>query len=500
LIGYIRSAGKFRWQISKHFPDTAMCLVVKILPRLGPTATSFVPIAIIATLLCVANLVGWFPGEPTDDSNSQYAQAVARHFNDWHPPIMAWLWSGFRLLADGDGPMFSFHITCYWLSFGLIAVALGRDGRPLAAWGILGVGAFPPFLMMNVVILKDVGMAVTFLAAFAALFWYRIQKRNIPLAVGAISFVLLFYGTLVRTNAVFVVVPLLAYMINPGWLGRPWRLLAFSIPVAMALVPVSGLFNHSVLNATRVGIIRSLEIFDITGVAFYSDDLSVFGTGNSITKREVDDCYTSIEWDTLSPWGKCRFFWDRLAVSQDLQGVEKLDPSAAMDAQPNPDLLDRWVASIIRHPFAYAKHRLANFSSEIVPSRPRNAPAPAMERKPPLLMLYDVVTTPALWLAIGAYLLVLLASVKSSRRSAPIEAALALVLSGLPYSCAYLIIGVGTDTRYQFWSMVAIFTAFVISLSELSVPLVSLTTRSEPEPFTCEPIEKAKPLAPQLCE
>jgi hypothetical protein len=472
------------WKISLGFPDTTMCLFVRILPRLGPIATSSVPIVIIAALLCVLNLVRWFPGEPTDDSNSQYAQAVARHFNDWHPFIMAWLWSVFRLLADGDGPMFSFHIACYWLGFGLIAVALCRAGRPLAGWGILGVGAFPPFLMMNVIILKDVGMAVTFLAAFAALFWYRIQNRNIPLAVVAISLVLLFYGTLVRANAVFAVVPLLAYMINPGWLGRPWRLLAFSIPVAMALVPLSGLFNHSVLNATRVGTIRSLEIFDITGVAFYSGDLSVFRPGNSFARQEVDDCYTSIEWDTLSPWGKCRFFWDRLAVSQDLQGVEKLDPSAAIEAQPNPDLLDHWVASIIRHPFAYARHRLANFSSEIVPNQNRDAPAPAMQRKPAYLMLYDVVTTPALWLAIGAYLLVLLASVKPSRRSAPIEAAFALVLSGLLYSCAYLIIGVGTDTRYQFWSMVAIFAGLVISLSELRTPLVSSPTRSEPEPFT----------------
>jgi hypothetical protein len=490
----------FVGRIFKHFPDTTMCLVVRILPRLGPTATSSIPIVIIAALLCVANLVGWFPGEPTDDSNSQYAQAVARRFNDWHPPIMAWLWSVFRLLADGDGPMFSFHIACYWLGFGLIAVALGQAGRPFAGWGILGVGAFPPFLMMNVIILKDVGMAVTFLAAFAALFWYRIQNRNIPWAVVAISFVLLFYGTLVRTNAVFAVVPLLAYMINPGWLRRPLRLLAFSVPVAMALVPLSDLFNHSVLNATRVGTIRSLEIFDITGVAFYSDDLSVFRPGNSFTRQEVDDCYTSIEWDTLSPWGKCRFFWDRLAVSQDLKGVEKLDPSAAMEAQPNPDLLAHWVASIIRHPFAYARHRLANFSSEIVPNQHCDAPVPAMQRKPPYLMLYDVVTTPALWLAIGAYLLVLLASVKSSRRSAPIEAALALLLSGLLYSCAYLIIGVGTDTRYQFWSMVAIFAGLVISLSELRTPLMSLPTRSEPEPFTCEPIEKTKPLAPQICE
>ena len=485
-----------------------MGLVVRAIPRVGSITTTPTSVAIIAAVLFVANLVGWFPGVPNDDSNSQYAQAFDQHFNDWHPPIMAWLWSMFRLLADGNGPMFSFHIACYWLGFGLIAVALSRTGRPLAAWAIIGVGLFPPFLMMNIIILKDVGLAVTFLAAFAALFWYRIQDGKVPLAVVAISTVLLFYGTLVRSNAVFAVVPLLAYLINPRWLGRPWRLLVVSTPAAMLMVPVSGLINHSVLSATPVGIIRSLEIFDMAGIAFYSGDMSVLGPGNSFTRQEVDSCYTPILWDTLSPWGECRFFWNRLAVSRDLQGVEELAPMAVMEARPNPELLNYWVASIIAHPLAYAMHRLAHFSSAIYfPAQPHlgdvvmlgapvggeDAPAPPMLRELPYLMAYEILKTPAFWLAIGACLLVLLASAKSPRCPARCEAALALVMSGLLYTCAYLIIGVATDLRYQFWSMVATFTALVISLSGLRVPFASSPARSGSSPSTCEPNEHAKP-------
>src|SRR5262249_1852014 len=157
-------------------------------------------------------------------------------------------------------------------------------GRPLAAWGILGVGLFPPFLMMNINILKDVGLAVTFLSAFAILFLYRIQDLKVPFVVIAISIVLLFYAALVRSNAVFGVAPLFGYLINPEWLSRPWRVLVFSTPVAMLMVPISGLFNHNVLNATPLGVIRALQIFDMTGIAFYSGDISVFGSGNSFTK------------------------------------------------------------------------------------------------------------------------------------------------------------------------------------------------------------------------
>jgi hypothetical protein len=473
--------------------DSTMGLVVSAISGVGAIATRPASIATVTALLFAANLFGGFPGVANDDSNSQYAQAIDQRFNDWHPPVMAWLWSIFRLLADGNGSMFCFHIACYWLAFGLIAVALSRVGRPLAAWGIIGVGLFPPFLMMNINILKDVGLAVTFLTGFAALFWYRIQDQRTPVVVVLISIALLFYGALVRSNAVFAVVPLLAYLITPKWLGRPWRLLVFSAPIALLIVPASGLFNQNVLNATPVRIIRSLEIFDMTGIAFYSGDVSVFGPDNSLTWQDVNSCYTPALWDTLSPWGECRFFWNRLAVSRDLREVEKLAPMDAMEAPPNPDLPNLWIASIIAHPLAYARHRLAHFSSEIYsPAQPdrsdivalgtpmdeevRAAPALPVLGEPLYLMPYHVLKTPAFWLAIGACLLVLLASPNSPRRSAGLDAALALVISGLLYACAYLVVGVGTDPRYQFWSMVATFTALVISLPGLRKPFVQSPT------------------------
>ena len=376
--------------------------------------------------------------------------------------------------------MFAFHVVCYWLGFGLVAAALGRSCRPLSAWGIISGALLPPFVTLNVIILKDVGLAATFLTAFAALFWYRIQERKIPVAVVAISGVLLCYGTLVRANAVFAVVPLLAYMIHPRWLDRPWRLLVLSVPIALLMVPVFGSLNHTVLKAIPVAPIRSLEIFDITGIAFYSGDISVFGPDNVPTRQDVDDCYTPVEWDTLSPWGRCRFFWDRLAVSKAVKEVEKLDPTAVMETQPNQALTDRWGVAIGEHPFAYVRHRLAHFSSEMFRARVGGADVATLSgpRRPLYRLLGDALEIPAFWLCLGSCLLVLLAAVMARRRSALIEAAVALDISGVTYSGAYLVVGVATDSRYHLWSMIAIFVALVISLSEVTAPFASLPTAS----------------------
>jgi hypothetical protein len=196
----------------------------------------------------------------------------------------------------------------------------------------------------------------------------------------------------------------------------------------------------------------------------------VFGPDNSFSREDVTSCYEPSGWDLLSPWGECRIFWNRLAVSRDLQGViENLDVRSAMGAEPNPDLRDLWVAAIVRHPLAYARHRLAHFSSEII--APPYLDLSLQMIAPPYGVLYRVTTAPALWLAIGAGLLVHLVSERSLRRSASTDVALALLLSSLPYSCAYLLIGVATQSRYLLWSLIAIFAALVISVPELRIPL-----------------------------
>lgn len=447
-----------------------MDLPVQAIPRVGYTTTKSVSIATTVALAAGANLAIWFPGEASPDSESQYAQAVAGQFDDWHPPIMAWLWSIFRLLADGDGPMFCFQVVFYWLGFGLLAIGLAQTGRLLAAWAMLGVAFFPSLLTLNGVLVKDVGMGVALLTAFAVLFWYRTQDRAVPPAIAAISLVLLFYGTLIRANAVFAMVPLFVYMMRPQWLGRPWRLLAVSIPISLAMVPAANLFNHRVLHAEPLGLTRSLQIFDITGISYYSSDTAVFETRRSFTRDEVTSCYTPVRWDPLAPWGECSFFWNRLAISPDLQGIaEELDARSVMGLKHNPDLLNHWITAIVHHPLAYARHRVAHFSSEIW--RGVSTATPGTAGPPPLsTVLYDFVTASALWLAVGASLLIRLAFASSVGCKASIDAALALLLSGLSYGSAYLIIGVATELRYLFWSLMAIFAALVISLPELRIP------------------------------
>ncbi len=182
---------------------------------------TYVLIVLIVFLLFFANLLKAYPGVPNVDSNYQYAQAINGHFTDWHPPIMAWLWSMLRLIADGTGPLFVVHVFFYWMGIGLIALTLSRIGRNQTAWAIVAVGAFPWFIKMNTQIFKDVGMAVSFLTGYSLCLSYRARGVKVPSGIIVIATIFIVYGILVRANGTFAGAPLIIWMFWPILFCRP---------------------------------------------------------------------------------------------------------------------------------------------------------------------------------------------------------------------------------------------------------------------------------------
>jgi hypothetical protein len=472
--------------------------VLKLKSRTSALLQSQALLIALFLLLFLVNLLGRFPGEHDPDAIDQYRQAITNRFDDLHPPIMAWVWSYLRLLADGFGPMYAFHIVLYWFGFGIIALALLRSGRVLTAWGIVCVSVFPLFLMLNINVDKDVGLAVTFLAAFGIIFWFRIKDERIPLLAGALVIGLLSYGTLVRTNAVFAVIPPLAYFLYRRAFAIPLRLLIVSVPIALLLVPASTAFNRNVLGAKATNQISQLQVYDLAGIGYYSRDLSIFGANNSFTDAEVQWCYSPVSHEMLTTaWGrKCSFFWDRLVTPYRLKGDNEFEPDQAHKT-PIDDraLATLWLTAIGKHPIAYLRHRLAHFNSELffwVPSHHADPlvthalihgeAIPAVTKTPIKKMMSilrnNVFTTPAFWLVVGVWLFVIWSNSKSHRDSWQRQAALALTCSALLYTGAYFLIGIASDPRYTFWSLMATFVALVISLTEL-MPRFRLPGRLE---------------------
>ncbi len=339
-------------------------------------------------------------------------------------------------------------------------------------------GAFPPFLYVNAQVVKDVGMAVAWLAAAGLLFWFRVQHRRLPVAIGLAVAALVFYGAMVRTNALFGLGPLLLYALAPaGWL-RNTRLLAAAVVVAVLALPASQLANRLLFDPKPEHAVQSLFLYDLMGIAVHTGNPAVLEPRATFTREELRDCYSPYWWDSLSPWGRC---------------AGKVHRPAGTDMPTLPDGLARqWLRSVAAHPAAWIEHRLKHFNSALLfavplkhirltpeyrtgdPARPPLELVTARDVKLDLVRKNPAVW-PVTWLAWAACLLVLL------RREPPTPAAaLARVLaaSALGYSGAYLLIGVATDMRYHYWSLLAVMLATLAVLPHLGEQL-----RRRPRPL-----------------
>ena len=449
------------------------------LPRWQALATGWLLAAVVLALFA-ANVALHFPGIMNNDSIGQYRQALSGQYADWHPPVMAWLWSHLRVFGDGPAPFLILHLALYWLGFGLLADALRRTGHSALALVVALAGAFPPFLYINAQVVKDVGMAVTWVAAIGCVFWFRAQGRRIPVAVGVAVALLVAYGTLVRTNAVFGLGPLLLFMLAPApWL-RNARLMLAAVLVALVAIPASSAINRLAFNPIAQQPVQSLFLFDLMGMAVHTGNPQLLAPRATLAADELRACYTPYWWDSLSPWGRCSASVHR---------------PAGTDLVTLPEgLASQWLRTIAQHPGAYVAHRLKHFNSSLLFAVPLKhiRLTPEYRSDDPAVKPLGVVTAaevrgdllrknpsvwPVTWLAWACALLWILAA---QAPSAGVQLARVLAVSALGYSGAYLLIGVATDMRYHYWTLLAVLIATLLVLPQLGQGL-----RSRSRPLLC---------------
>src|SRR5258708_13870483 len=100
----------------------------------------------LAVILGVAGLgaaldaYGYWPGIMIDDARWQYQQAVDNAFEDWHPPLMAWIWRRLMIVEPGPAPMLTLQLLLYWARFPLAGSWAWRRGRSGFGIALAAVG------------------------------------------------------------------------------------------------------------------------------------------------------------------------------------------------------------------------------------------------------------------------------------------------------------------------------------------------------------------------
>lgn len=415
-----------------------------------------------ALLLAVAMVAAGWPGLAQYDSVEQFQQVLSGRYDDWHPPAMARTWSLLHVLGGGAGPMMVLQIALYWLGLGLLAGGLARIDRPRAAASVMAIGALPGFAIWLWDVLKDVQMVAAIVAAVGIVGWWRLHGARMPWAAVAITILLLGYATLVRANALFATVPLAVMLLPRG--GWPTRLILALVGMVV-VVMLTPLIDAGPFDAAPSDVRTTEPLFDLTAIAVRTGDADATGidpAGIAALRR-----------------GRCvkTYFWDKLGDGPCADAIEDLAsrPVGAMYLQ--------LANAAIRHPAAYAEHRLAHLNmtqrwlvgrglmDNWPPSRSQPN-AQGLDDPGPVASWWIVTTaaladTPPVWPIV--WLTVALAGLVEAlgRPHAPArDLALALLVSAVALEASFAAISIAADLRYHLWPMIAAALGFVLLWSE----------------------------------
>jgi len=406
---------------------------------------------VIATLVLFGlSLVIFAPGYVEYDSVGQYGQVLSGQYDDWHPPIMARLWSLFA--GHGAGPMLALQLGGWWLGLGGIAAAI-VDRRPRAALLVLAVGLVPPWLGWQVTVLKDAQMTGAALAAVGIVGWWRLQREKVPPAAWCVAALLLTYAALVRANAIFAIAPLVALLVATRWSAR----IAITIALTLLTLALSPIVNHRLLGASDSGVARSQALYDLAGIATRAPyDARLGFSSAEVAELRDRHCVKPFFWDPLGEPSRCGTL---------LKRFETIAPGT---------LYARLAPAILHHPVAYAEQRLAHVNSTWrlwVPSRWPNAVPPQSSEPNDLhlgqpgqvalawqRMADPWVDAPIMWPIIW---LILAAGGLAVTRGLGLAGA--LFGSALGLEASFLVISVASDFRYHLWPIMACALGLVLA-------------------------------------
>jgi hypothetical protein len=400
-------------------------------------------VALIGFVVCG---VAFYPGFMSPDSFWQYEMSRTLVFSDFHPPIMAGVWSVLNVFFNGPQGLLFFHLAMLWTALYLFH---RRYADLKYSWLILAIGFLPWVINLSGVLWKDVGMAYSLLLMTALMLGNRSPARILGV------FLLIFYAANVRFNAVFAVVPLLVF-VTSRWLPE-----ASVVKVAVATIGTMVLIfgGGSILS---YDILRATQAHQVNNVII--DDLAYL----SLVKNR--SLIPEVPFENIQ---KC--------ASRDLGQTKLTGKYVCLNSikkDSEPDLLSLklkpiWAAQVKKAPLAYIWYRLSVFSyflrsPDFTPyyfwhhGVDQNDVGIKQQRNGATLLVKWMVNTsanvapflfkPYWWLWFSSILLLLSYATRKAN-SKSVEQV--LLISSICYIGGYFPATGTADFRYMYWSVIA---------------------------------------------
>lgn len=414
----------------------------------------------------------FYPGIMNYDARYVHLDSLKGFYGDWQSPVMTWLWRVIDPLAPGSASMFLVMTALYWLGIGALTMSIRR--RSIASATALPLLALaPPLFALLGVIWRDVLMASLWLLAAALVFASHGWPNRARVAAQLLALALIVFGVLVRPNVIAAAPLLITYAFWPQRFH--WKRAALLyVPLAIGLYIIMQIVYYGALNASRQHPLHSIAVFDLGGITYFSGE-NAFpvswqpGELEALRGRCYDPTYWNVYWN-----GDCKFVMARLEHEQGIFGT--------------PALTRAWYQAVLAHPAAYLQHRFAFFHSFLFGQHLAmwsedidRAPAIVFQDRPAFTALKAVHDwlQPTPLFRIGTWLLAsLLLLIPAWRRRTSPEGAFLWGVCGSAtlYALSYLPLGVASEFRYVYWTVLASVVGLIVAL------LPASSDRSETAP------------------
>jgi hypothetical protein len=291
------------------------------------------------------NFIAFYPGFLSPDGIDQYQQAISGQYNDWHPPIMAVLWSLLNKIYNGPAPMLFLQLTFLWVSSYLLMTSISYK-----VWSVvIGLLMFAPYIQnFSGYIIKDSQMAFSWLLAFSIMFWMVNKGRKLSVVGGIGICLLLLYGSMVRPNALPGVIPLCYLFV---WIVSKNKNVvikaAWTIGLFLLMAASQYVINNVIIKPEPAHAEDKLYLHDLTGVfikthknVFPAEMYKIPGFDTGYLAKH----YTPATFDDI---------WD----NPDKVHVQVADTEESI----TPQLQAAWVKAIKAYPLVYLQNRYEGF-------------------------------------------------------------------------------------------------------------------------------------------
>lgn len=225
---------------------------------------SAIAIAIISVIGFIINLSAYLPGFMSPDSFEQYRQSYTHHYNDWHPPVMAFVWSILNNIYQGPEVMLVLQLALLWVAYYFFAIAINNKFWQIV---VLCLFAVSPFLQNFAgYIIKDTQMAFSWLLVIALLFNAIVKQQRLSFGIVFLALLLLIYGALLRPNALPGYIPILILLV---WVAYPKHKIIVRCFILITLLLITVVLQRSlpqILDAEKQYAENKLYLHDLTGI------------------------------------------------------------------------------------------------------------------------------------------------------------------------------------------------------------------------------------------